>query len=79
MPGAIFAAVFAVVGARVLGLEWSAAWSFAAVPAVLGMVRGLRGPTVTLSIAFVLFALLWTYTSLPQALEMVAEKVSAGR
>ena len=78
MLGAIFAALFALVGGRVLGLEWSVAWSLAAVPVVFGMFRVLRGPIVTLSIAFGLFALLWAYTPLPEAVEMVAEKVRAG-
>ena len=79
MLGAIFAALCAAIGGRVLGLDWSVAWSLAAVPVVFGMVRGLRRPIITLSIAFGLFALLWAYTPLPEAVEMVAEKVNAGR
>lgn len=76
--GAILAAVFAVIGGRLLGLEWSVAWILAAVPVVFSIFRGLRGPIVTLSIAFGLFALLWVYTPLPKAVDMVVEKVSAG-
>jgi len=76
MLGAIFASIFAVVGGRLLGLEWSVAWILAAVPIVFSVFGILRGPIVTLSIAFGLFALLWVYTPLPAAVDMVVERVS---
>ena len=76
--GAIFASLFAVIGGRVLGVDWSVAWILAAVPIVFSMFRILRGPIVALSIAFGLFALLWAYTPLPAAVDMVVERVSAG-
>lgn len=79
MLGAIFAALFAVIGGRLFGLEWSVAWSLAAVPIVFSLFGVFRGPIVTLSIAFGLVALLWAYTPLPEAVDMMADKVSTGR
>ena len=75
--GAIFAGLFAAFGGRLLGLEWSVAWSLAAVPLVFGMFRVFRGPIITLSIGFGLFALLWAYTPLAEAVEGVTDRVSA--
>ena len=77
--GAIFAALFAAFGGRLLGLEWGVAWSLAAVPLVFGMFRVFRGPIITLSIGFGLFALLWAYTPLADAVEGVTERVSTGQ
>jgi len=76
--GVLFAALFAAVGGRLLGLGWGVVWSLAAVPIVFSIFKGLRGPIITLSIGFGLFALLWVYTPLPEAVGLVAERVNSG-